>query len=699
MNTEPIQETHRQKLACIYLHQSTLKQVRQHQESTERQYALRDKALQLGWLPERILILDRDLGISGTQMANRPDFQGLVSLVSLQKVGAVFALEASRWSRSDLDWHRLVDLSGWTGTLLIDEDGAYHPVDFNNRLLLGLKGTMSQAELHFLRVRLQGGKLSKARKGQLRFPLPVGFVYAAPEGIVLDPDQEVQGAVRLVFTTFGQTASAYGVVQHFAEHQLLFPKRSYGGVWNGQLRWSRLNHGRVLCLLRNPAYAGAYVFGRHRTCKKFSPTGQMHNSVRPMPLADWQVNLPNQHPGYISWEEYLANQQRLARNQTNGCPWGHGLGGARRASAVARSAGLWSVRPAALPALRGRARFPRLVLECNWRRRELAGKSCWSVRGDLLDEAVAQRILSAMVPAQVDIALAALAEVEQRDQALDHQWQLKIQRAEYEGQLAQRRFEEVDPANRLVAATLEQRWEHALRELEGLRQQYRQYQEKQTPPLSPEQQTQVRLLANDLPRLWQAATTSANDRKRILRLLLKDITLEKRPAAHQAILHLRWQGGATEDLVVDLPLKTADRWRYPEALVNKVRQLAQQQTDHQIAVALNQEGLRSAKGRAFTDSMVAWIRGKHRIPAPMLQQPGELTVRQLSQKFAVSQNVVYYWLEKGLLTARSPQPHGRMWITLTDQQEQQLQAWVTNSKRIAKSKNWEVLNEIALGAV
>ena len=265
--------------------QSTLKQVRQHQESTERQYALREKALQLGWPPERILILDRDLGISGTQMANRPDFQHLVAEVSLQKVGAVFALEASRLSRSDLDWHRLVDLCGWTSTLLIDEDGAYNPGDFNDRLLLGLKGTMSQAELHFLRVRLQGGKLSKARKGQLRFPLPVGFVYAEPQGIVLDPDQEVQGAVRLVFTTFGQTASAYGVVQHFAEHQLLFPKRSYGRVWHGQLRWSRLNHGRVLCLLRNPAYAGAYVFGRYRSCKSFSPTGQMHHTVRPRPLS------------------------------------------------------------------------------------------------------------------------------------------------------------------------------------------------------------------------------------------------------------------------------------------------------------------------------------------------------------------------------------------------------------------------------
>jgi DNA invertase Pin-like site-specific DNA recombinase len=684
MKTEPVQETHRQKLACIYLRQSTLKQVRQHQESTERQYALRDKALQLGWPPERILILDRDLGISGTQMANRPDFQRLVAEVSMQKVGGVFALEASRLSRSDLDWHRLVDLCGWTSTLLIDEDGAYNPGDFNDRLLLGLKGTMSQAELHFLRVRLQGAKLTKARKGQLRFPLPVGFVYAEPEGIVLDPDQEVQGAVRLVFATFAQTASAYGVVQHFAEHQLLFPKRSYGGVWDGRLRWGRLNHGRVLGLLRNPAYAGAYVFGRYRTCKTFSPTGQMHHTVRPMPLAEWQVNLPNQHPGYIHWEEYLANQQRLAQNQTHDCP-GTGSSAAREGPALLQ--GLLVCGQC------GRRLSPRYVgdhgsvvwYECSWRRRELAGKSCGSVRGDLLDEAVAQRILSALVPAQVEIALAALTEVEQRDRALDHQWQLKIQRAEYEGQLAQRRFEEVDPANRLVAATLEQRWEHALRELETLRQQYQQYREKQTPALSPEQQTQVRLLANDLPRLWHAPTTTAKDRKRILRLLLKDITLEKRPATHQAILHLRWQGGATEDLMVQLPLKAADRWRYPEAFISKVRRLAQQQTDQQIAQSLNQEGLRSAKGQVFGPKMVAWVRHKHHIPTPALHQPGELTVRQLSQKLAVSQHVVYYWLAKGLVTARRPQPKGQMWIKLTTQQEQDLRAWVNNSRRIARS--------------
>ena len=254
-------------------------------------------------------------------------------------------------------------------------------------------------------------------------------------------------------------------------------------------------------------------------------------------------------------------------------------------------------------------------------------------------------------------------------------------------------FEEVDPANRLVAATLEQRWEHSLQELETLRLQYRQYQEKQTPPLSAEQQNQVRLLANDLPRLWRAPSTSAKDRKRILKLLLKDITLEKRAPTRQAILHLRWQGGATEDLAVQLPPKAADRWRYPEAFVNQLRQLAQHHTDHQIAQTLNDEARRSAKGQAFTAKMVGWIRGQHGIPAPVLHQPGELTVRQLSQKFAVSQHVVYYWLAKGLVQARRFEPKNQMWITLTPQKEQELQAWVTNSKRIARSKNQRVLNE------
>ncbi len=680
MNTTIIQDDHRRKLACVYLRQSTLSQVRHHQESTERQYALREQALKLGWPAEQIVMLDGDLGLSGTQMANRPDFKKLMTEVSLQKVGAVFSLEASRLSRSCLDWHRLVDLCGWTGTLLIDEDGCYNPGDFNDRLLLGLKGTMSQAELHFMHARLLGGKLNKARKGELRFPLPVGLVHTEPEGTVLDPDQEVQGAVRMVFDSFRQTGSAYGVVQQFAERQVRFPKRSYGGVWNGQLRWGRLAHGRVLSILRNPAYAGAYVFGRYRGCKSFSPEGQIRAKVAAMPMADWKVLLPDKHPAYLSWEDYLANQQRLAENQTNGSA--PAVGAAREGAALLQGLILCGRCGRAMAPRYGGINGSRPTYECNWRRRELAGPSCWSVRADVLDAAMAERVLAVLTPAQLEIALAALAEVARRDQAVEHQWQLKIQRADYEAQLAQRRFDEVDPANRLVADNLEKRWEYALQQLAQVRQEHAAYQQKQSAPLTAEQQGQVRQLAVDLPRLWRAPTTTDKERKRVLRLLIKDITLEKQPAAHQAILHVRWQGGATEDLAVTLPLKSSERWRYPETLVAEVRTRALSQTDDQIAEAFRQEGRPSAKGHSFTAAMIRWIRTKHRIPGFSDKQPGELTVPELSAKFGVSQYVAYYWLERGVVTGRRRRPGGIIWITLSEEKEQELAAWVKRSKRI-----------------
>ena len=696
MNTTIIQDEHRRKLACVYLRQSTLSQVRHHQESTERQYALRDQALTLGWPAEQIVILDGDLGLSGTQMANRPDFKKLMAEVSLEKVGAVFALEASRLSRSCLDWHRLVDLCGWTGTLLIDEDGCYNPGDFNDRLLLGLKGTMSQAELHFMHARLLGGKLNKARKGELRFPLPVGLVHMDPDGTVLDPDQEVQGAVRMVFDSFRQTGSAYGVVRQFAERQVRFPKRSYGGVWNGQLRWGRLAHGRVLSILRNPAYAGAYVFGRYRGCKRFSPEGQIRGKVAAMPMADWKVLLPDKHPAYIKWEEFLTNQQRLAENQTNGSA--HTGSAAREGPALLQGLILCGRCGRAMAPRYGGTKGTHPAYECNWRRRELAGPTCWSVRADVVDAAVADRVLAVLTPVQLEIALTALAEVERRDQAVEHQWQLKIQRADYEAQLAQRRFDEVDPANRLVADNLEKRWEHALQQLAQVRQEQAAYQQKQTPPLTAEQQQQVRSLAEDLPRLWRAPTTTDKERKRVLRLLIKDIMLEKQPAVHQAILHVRWQGGATEDLTVALPLNACDRWRYPETLVNEVRTRARDQTDEQIAEAFQTAGRKSAKGHPFTASIIREIRFKYKISAASGKRPEELTVQELSAKFGVSQHVAYYWLNRGVVTGRRRRPGGKIWITLSAEKERELAAWVANSKRIAKL-NQNSPNAVAKGVV
>lgn len=287
--TSKIQPRHLGQAAYVYIRQSTLGQVRQHRESTERQYELEQKALELGWSQSQIRILDGDLGRSGAESRKRRDFQKLIKDVSRGQVGAVLALEASRLARSSLDWHRLIQICAWAETLVIDEDGCYDPADFNDGLLLGLKGTLAQAELHFLRARLQGGKLHKAKKGELRFPLPVGLTYDGENRIVLDPDQEVQGSVRLLFDLFGQKGSAYGVVQHFARHRLRFPKRAYGGVWAGKLIWGRLSHSRVLGVLKNPSYAGVYVFGRYRYQKEVTAGGEMRSRMRAMPRDDWLV--------------------------------------------------------------------------------------------------------------------------------------------------------------------------------------------------------------------------------------------------------------------------------------------------------------------------------------------------------------------------------------------------------------------------
>ncbi|MGH8533755.1 MAG: recombinase family protein, partial [Gammaproteobacteria bacterium] len=313
-----IAEHHLKRRACIYVRQSTMAQVRFHQESTERQYALCEKALELGWSPAAIRTLERDLGVSGAQMTGREDFKTLVADVSMGQVGAVFALEASRLARSSLDWHRLIELCALTETLVIDEDGCYDPADFNDGLLLGLKGTLAQAELHFLRARLQGGKLNKAKRGELRFPLPVGLCYGDEDRIILDPDAEVRGAVQLVFRLFRETGSAYGVMQRFAKLGLRFPKRAYGGVWAGRLVWGQLTHSRILGVLKNPSYAGVYVFGRYQSHRTISAEGEVYSQVRKVHLDAWRVTIKDHHEGYITWEEFLRNQAILENNQTNG---------------------------------------------------------------------------------------------------------------------------------------------------------------------------------------------------------------------------------------------------------------------------------------------------------------------------------------------------------------------------------------------
>jgi len=644
-----ITEQHQSKSAYVYVRQSTMGQVRHHQESTERQYALRQKALELGWSEAAIRTLDRDLGLSGAQMTGREDFKTLVSDISLGQGGAVFALEVSRLARSDLDWHRLLQLCALTQTLVIDEDGCYDPSDFNDGLLLGLKGTMAQAELHFLRARLLGGKLNKAKKGELRFPLPVGYCYEEQAGIIPDPDEEVRGAVELVFRLFRETGSAYAVVQRFFENRLRFPKRAYGGAWDGQILWGRLTHSRVLSILKNPCYAGMYVFGRYQYRQQITAAGEVRKRMQAVARPEWRVSLKEHHEGYISWGEFEKNAERLEKNRTNGeetvlsGPAREGLAllqglllcGSCGRSLTVRYLGNGGIYPTYL---------------CNRLLREgLATNYCMSFRCDLLDAVISQEVLKALQPAELELALAALHELEVRDQTIFRQWQMRLERAEYEAALAERRYQEVDPSQRLVAATLERRWNEALLRLEDLKKQAAEFQRQETRLATPEQKAKVLALARDLPRLWHAPTTRAKDRKRMLRLLIKDITVEKPTDQKQLLIHIRWQGGACTDLAVSLPPNFADRVRYSAALVEQVRELARSLPDAQIVEKLNQEGQLSALGKPFTVSMIKWIRYRYQIPAAKLMRPEEVTVQQVAERFGISSNVVYYWIERGVI--------------------------------------------------
>lgn len=679
MNTK-ITEQHRSKPAYIYVRQSTLAQVRHHQESTERQYALRDKALALGWPETAIRTLDADLGMSGAQMTGREDFKTLVADVSMGQVGAVFALEVSRLARSNLDWNRLLELCALSHTLVIDADGCYDPGDFNDGLLLGLKGTMAQAELHFLRGRLQGGKLNKAQKGELRFPLPVGLCHGDEGRIILEPDDEVRGAVQLVFRLFHETGSAYAVVKRFAQDGLRFPKRAYGGAWAGKLIWGRLSHARVLGLIRNPSYAGTYVFGRYQCRKGITPLGEVHKRTTRVAKVDWRVHLPEHHEGYITVEEFEQNQQRLERNRTNG--------ETTVLSGPARE-GLTLLQGLLMCSCCGRAITVRYqgnggiypTYLCSWKRREgLATKDCLSVRGDLLDNAISDAVFQALQPAELELAVTALKELEQRDQAIMRQWRMRIERAEYEAALAERRYQECDPANRLVAGTLERRWNEALLRIEQITTEAAQFESQKARVATPQQKARVLALASDLPRLWHARTTLAKDRKRMLRFLIRDITVEKLADRRQLVLHIRWQGGACSDTTVDLPKPFADTIRYPAAVVEHVLELRQNLSDAQIVTHLNQEGRRSPYGKPFTLAMIKWIRYKYALPKIVpLSQPDELTVKQLAIRLAVSTHVVYYWLERGTVQARKLDGRGAWWIMLTAAKEQELQEWVRNS--------------------
>ena len=667
-----IQSDHLDRDALIYVRQSSLMQVRDNTASTIRQYDLVQRALSLGWTREHIHVIDQDQAHSGSSTIGRDGFQSLVAEVGLKHCGAILSLEVSRLARSCSDWYHLLEICALTETLVIDEEGIYDPGCYNDRLLLGFKGTMSEAELHWLRQRLLGGKLTKAEQGELRFRLPVGLVYDLTGKVVLDPDEEVQAAVRLVFALFEQYGSALAVVKHFSIHHLRFPDRLWKRTQKGELVWELLRCGRVLSLLHNPFYAGAYVYGRTKTRRHALPgeAPRIKGRTRQVKLEDWPIVLRDAHPGYITWEQFRLHQQTLDDNRT----WRpeERRGAVREGSALLQGIVLCGAC--------GRRMTVRYLsdgtipsYQCRQAHAQLAEKTCQTMRGDGIDQVVAACFLEAIQPAQLAVALSTLDQLEARAKQIDRQWQLRLERAQYEADLAHRRYNAVDPDNRLVARSLERDWNEKLTEGEQLQREYAALPKPTALLITPQERERILALAQNVPEVWHAPTTSQAERKQLVRYLIRDVTLTKREQVIEA--RLRWQTEALTDLTVPRPKRAADARRTDPQVVARVRELAPIYTATQIADRLNQEGWRAGLGGSFTASKVDWIWAAYDIPLDCPEGPGfcpsgqrgdgRYSALAAAKLLNVNVSTIADWCNAGRLECVRAGTHGPRWITLT----------------------------------
>ena len=657
MNGEQkITSSHRERLAVVYLRQSSMAQVRGHTESTMRQYGLAGEATRLGWAPGDVQVIDTDLGISGRFGVAREGFRDLVSLVCRGEVGAVFGIEISRLARSNAGVGRLIEFARITDTLLIDSDGVYDPADVNDRMLLGLKGTMGEVELHVMAGRLQAAKRAAAARGELRTPLPVGYVHDDAGEVVIDPDAEVQAAIADVFAGFAATGSAYGVVAVFAGRR--FPLRAYGGAWAGRLRWGHLTHARVVGVLKNPAYAGAYVHGRYGSRRSVDEDGTVHTMMFERPRAEWPVLIKGHHEGYITWTGYLANEAKLAANRTNA-----GARPPREGCALCQ--GIITCGSCGKPMRANYHTDQRPAYECSSRADRLTTPTCRSVAAATVDAAVAAALLDALTPGQVALALSAAGQVTDRHQRVSRAAELAVERARYEADRAERSFHQVEPENRLVASTLEARWESRLAALAEAEQSLEAARDS-LPPLP--SRAELEKLAADLPALWHAPTTSSKDRKRLLRTLVADVTLLPEPGPGKARIGIRWHTGATDELTVARAIHPGTAKRSPSPAVEMVRDLGPVTPTAELAEKLNAAGLTTGHGRPFDVKAVQWIRHACKIPAPAPYGSGEISVTEAARRLGCSTSVIYYWIDAAQLDARRG-PGNRLCISWNDRIE------------------------------
>jgi DNA invertase Pin-like site-specific DNA recombinase len=657
---EKIKPTHLQRNAYVYVRQSTAAQVQHNRESTDRQYKLTDRALHLGWSPSQIKIIDEDLARSGSGIADRHGFALMTTEVALGHVGLILSIEVSRVARNSADWYRLLDLCGVTDTLIGDEDGLYHPGLFNDRLLLGLKGTMAEAELHVIRARLEGGIRNKAAKGQLRRGLPVGFLWGEEDGEVLfHPDQAVTHAIHCIFEKFTEMGSVRQVWLWLRSQSLSFPSQSHS---SSEIQWVTPTYTAVHQVLTNPVYAGAYTYGKTRQESYVDQTGRLRKHTRHLPRSKWMILIRDHHKGFIDWETYEMNQSRIGKNTH---PGPHQAAGAiREGSALLQGLATCGRCGRRLRVYyQGQHSTPGYYCAAN----HIAngrGLFCLRVGGVRIDEAVTHAFLEAIAPAGMEAALVAEKNLETDHEAALAQWRLQVERARYETERTERRYRSVEPENRLVARTLETEWESRLSELADAEAELARRQRQHPGPLTDEQRTRIRALAADLRRVWEAPTTTDRDRKELLQTLLDEVIIAVQPAESKAHLTLRWRGGAISELDLSLRSHRIPPIRTDEDTIDLVRRLAVHYPDAVIAGILNRQGRRTANGDRFTMNKVGNLRRYWKIPRfdpATVASEGELvTVKRAAEILGMAASTLHRWLADGFIAGEQITP-GAPW--------------------------------------
>lgn len=703
-NNEKIKPTHLQRQAFVYVRQSTATQVERNRESTDRQYRLKDRAINLGWPKQQVRIIDEDLAQSGADSLQRTGFTMMISEVALGRVGLILSLEVSRVARNNSDWYRLLDLCSVTNTLIGDGDGLYHPGLFNDRLLLGMKGTMAEAELHVIRARLEGGIRNKAARGELRRGLPVGFIWGEQDGeILMHPDQAVTGAIHTIFEKFPHFGSVRQVWLWFLSKKLPFPLQS---SLLPEIKWIAPSYHAIHSVLTNPTYAGVYTYGKTKQKCFIDKDGQIKKRVKRLPRSQWAVFIHDHHKGYIDWETYEMIQNRISKNNR---PISHKDSGAiREGSALLQGLATCGHCGRRLKVYyQGRNSSPGYYCAANNTVGGRAKFCCMRVGGVTIDDAVTKAFLEAINPAATEAAFLAEKNIDADHDAALEQWRLQVERFRYEAERAERRFSAVEPENRLVARTLEIQWETSLEKLQDAENEFEHRKHQRHKKVTQEQKAVIRTLGNDIRKVWQALTTTPRDKKELLQTLLQEVNITLDRINNAAHLIIRWKTETVFELDVNLPRRNSPPIRTKQDTIDLVSRLAVHYTDATIAGILNRQGRRTASGHEFTMNRVGNLRRYWKIPKfdGTSSDDGELlTIQKTADILDVAPSTIHRWLADGFIAGEQLTPGAPWRIRMTEELRSQFvkeapDGYVTmrEAKSILGVSRQTVLNRLKAG--